>query len=85
MVIHYDVWGPSKVPTLSGSRWFVTFINNAWIIDSGATDHMTFDSKQVSPLIPSSQKIVSTTNGNTTPIIGEGSLTLTDTLIWILF
>ncbi|RVX07665.1 hypothetical protein CK203_021856 [Vitis vinifera] len=43
-------------------------------------DHMTFDSRQVSPLRPSSQKIVSTANGNTTPIIGEGSLTLTDTL-----
>ena len=24
--------------------------NSAWIIDSGATDHMTFDSRQVSPL-----------------------------------
>ncbi|RVW14558.1 hypothetical protein CK203_083882 [Vitis vinifera] len=43
-------------------------------------DHMTFDSRQVSPLRPSSQKIVSTANGNTTPVIGEGSLTLTDTL-----
>ena len=41
---------------------------------------MTFDSRQVSPLRPSSQKIVSIANGNTTPIIGEGSLTLTDTL-----
>ena len=41
---------------------------------------MTFDSRQVSPLRPSSQKIISTTNGNTTSIIGEGSLTLTDTL-----
>ena len=28
MVIHFDVWGPSKVPTLSGSRWFVTFIDD---------------------------------------------------------
>ena len=28
MVIHYDVWGPSKVPTLSGLRWFVTFIDD---------------------------------------------------------
>ena len=28
MVIHSDVWGPSKVPTLSGSRWFVTFIDD---------------------------------------------------------
>ena len=24
-------------------------INSTWIIDSGATDHMTFDSRQVSP------------------------------------
>ncbi|RVW42232.1 Retrovirus-related Pol polyprotein from transposon RE1 [Vitis vinifera] len=28
MVIHSDVWGSSKVPTLSGSRWFVTFIDD---------------------------------------------------------
>ena len=28
MVIHSDVWGPSKVPPLSGSRWFVTFIDD---------------------------------------------------------
>ena len=31
-------------------------INSTWIIDSGATDHMTFDFTQVSPLRPSSQK-----------------------------
>ena len=55
-------------------------INSAWIIDFGATNHMTFDSRQVSPLKPSSQKIVSTVNCNTTSVIGEGSLTLTDTL-----
>ena len=28
MVIHSDVWGLSKVPTLSGSHWFVTFIDD---------------------------------------------------------
>nr|CAN71214.1 hypothetical protein VITISV_039504 [Vitis vinifera] len=28
MVIHSDVWGPSKVPILSGSHWFVTFIDD---------------------------------------------------------
>ena len=53
-----------------GGKFLNTFtpvINSAWIIDSGATDHMTFDSRQVSPLRPSSQKIVSTANGNTTP------------------
>ena len=60
-------------------------INSTWIIDSGATDHMTFDSRQVLSLKHSSQKIVSTTNGNTTPVIGEGSLILTDTLNLDLF
>ena len=50
---------------------FTLVINSAWIIDSGATDHMTFDSRQVSSLRPSSQKIVSTANGNTTPVIGK--------------
>lgn len=28
MVIDFDVWGPSKVTTLSGSRWSVTFIDD---------------------------------------------------------
>jgi hypothetical protein len=28
IVIHSDVWGPSNVPTLNGSRWFVTFIDD---------------------------------------------------------
>ena len=59
---------------------FTPIINSACIIDSGATDHMTFDPRQVSPLRPSSQKIVSMANGNTTLVTGEGSLTLTDTL-----
>ena len=26
MIIHFDVWGTSKVLTLGGSCWFVTFI-----------------------------------------------------------
>lgn len=54
--------------------------NSTWIFNSGTTDHMTFDSRQVSPLKPSPQKIVSTANGNMTPVIGKGSLILTDTL-----
>ena len=40
---------------------------------------MTFDSKQVSPLKSSSQNFVSTANGTLIPIIGEGSLSLTNT------
>ena len=54
--------------------------NSAWIIDFGAMDHMTFDSRQVSPLKSSSQNSVSTANGTSIPIIREGSLFLTNTL-----
>ena len=54
--------------------------NSAWIIDSSATDHMTFDSRQVSPLKSSSQHPVSIANGTSIPIIGERSLSLTNTL-----
>ena len=54
--------------------------NSAWIIDTGATNHITFDSRQVSPLKFSSQNFVSTANCTLIPIIGEGSLSLTNTL-----
>ena len=54
--------------------------NSAWIIDSGATDHMTFDYGQVSPLKSSSENSISTTNVTSIPIIGQGSLSLTNTL-----
>ena len=54
--------------------------HSAWIIDFGVIDHMTFDSRQVSPLNSSNQKFISTANGNATQVIGEGSLTLTNTL-----
>ena len=54
--------------------------NSAWIIDSGSTDHMTFDSRQVSPLKSSSQHSVSTANGTSIPIIKEGSFSHTNTL-----
>ncbi|KAK2986258.1 hypothetical protein RJ640_021827 [Escallonia rubra] len=54
--------------------------NNAWIIDSGATDHMPFDSRQVSTLKQSSQKFVTTANGTPAPIVGEGHLPLTSNM-----
>ena len=28
IIIHSDVWGPSKFATLDGLRWFVTFIDD---------------------------------------------------------
>jgi GAG-pre-integrase domain len=31
-IVHSDVWGPSRVTFLSGSRWFVTFIDcHSWM------------------------------------------------------
>ena len=27
-LIHSDVWGPSRISNISGSRWFVTFIDD---------------------------------------------------------
>ena len=38
--------------------------NSAWIIDSGATDHMTFDSTHVRSFKPSKLPVVSTADGN---------------------
>ena len=46
-------------------------INNMWIIDSSATDLMTFDSRRIPSLRHSSQKFISIANGNTTPFIGK--------------
>ena len=27
-LIHSDIWGPFKTPNISGSKWFITFIND---------------------------------------------------------
>jgi len=48
MVIHSDVWGPSKIPTLGGSRWFVTFIDDCtrvtwlWLMKSKSEVNLLF-------------------------------------------
>ncbi|XVF37530.1 hypothetical protein REPUB_Repub20aG0016600 [Reevesia pubescens] len=50
-----------------------------WIIDTGASDHMIRDSDQLQFIRPSSQSVISTANGSTSPI-GEGSVILSKTL-----
>ncbi|WVZ17273.1 hypothetical protein V8G54_010255 [Vigna mungo] len=50
----------------NGGEFSVPITNSTWIIDSGATDHMTFDSRQISSMKPSSKKLISTANGDTT-------------------
>lgn len=48
MVIHSDVWGPSKISTLGGSRWFVTFIDDCnrvtwlWLMKSKSEVNLLF-------------------------------------------
>jgi hypothetical protein len=55
-------------------------MNNTWIIDSGATEHMTCDSRQVPSLKTSAQTEVNVANGNVIPVIGEGIVSLIDTI-----
>ena len=57
---------------------FVT--NNTWIIDFGATKHMTCNSRQVPSLKTSTQTEVNVANGNVILVIGAGTISLTDTM-----
>ena len=54
--------------------------DNTWIIDTGASDHMIRDSSKLQHLHPSSQQVISTANGGTSPITGEGSLVLSNAM-----
>ncbi|KAM1895745.1 hypothetical protein ACFX13_044458 [Malus domestica] len=63
--------------TLSTST---TVMNNTWIIDFGAIEHITCDSRQVPSLKTSTQAIVNVANDNAVPVIGEGTVSLSDTM-----
>ncbi|KAG6790446.1 hypothetical protein POTOM_006600 [Populus tomentosa] len=54
-----------------------SIMNNTWIIDSGATEHMTCNSRQVPSLKTSAHTEVNVANGNVVPVIGEGTVSLT--------
>ena len=62
------------------SIFSATSKNKTWIIDTGASDHMTRDSSQLKYVLTSSQLVISTANGSTSPITGEGSVILSNTL-----
>ncbi|KAL6208386.1 hypothetical protein ACLB2K_019336 [Fragaria x ananassa] len=55
-------------------------MNRSWIIDTGASDHMCNDPSLLENFKPSSQNIVSTADGTPTPVTGEGSIILSNTL-----
>lgn len=48
MVIHSDVWGPSQISTINGSRWFITFIDDStrmtwlWLMKSKSEVNLLF-------------------------------------------
>ncbi|KAI5336631.1 hypothetical protein L3X38_015899 [Prunus dulcis] len=56
----------SKIAT-TGSHGYVLHSSSKkhiWVIDTGATDHMTFDPGQLTSHTPSSQSVVSNANGH---------------------
>ncbi|KAI5316884.1 hypothetical protein L3X38_036591 [Prunus dulcis] len=52
----------------------------SWIIDIGATDHMTSSFTGLHSTKPSSQTHITSANGTTSQVMGEGSLSLTSSL-----
>ena len=62
------------------SVFSATSKNRTWIIDTGASDHMTRDSSKLKSILPSSQSVISTANGSTSSLTGEGSVILSNTL-----
>ena len=59
---------------------FLSSTNETWVIDSGATDHMTSNTSLISPLRSSSVKTVQVANGTPMPITGTGTVSLSPTL-----
>ena len=52
-------------------------LNNSWILDSGATDHMTFNSKHFTKYNPCpSNRKVQTTDGSMLTVAGVGKVNI---------
>ena len=69
-------------PGIIGKTSAVSVIskNSSWIIDTGASDHMTKDPGNLNSSKPCSRSIIYTANDSTSPITGEGSVILNDSL-----
>jgi hypothetical protein len=57
-----------------------TVHDTGWIIDSGATNHVTYNKSLFQYMTPPSKEKVMTANGESTPVIGAGSIILTPNL-----
>ncbi|CAN6720151.1 unnamed protein product [Malus baccata var. baccata] len=51
----------------------ITMTNTGWILDSGATDHMTYDRALFQSMKDSHRKCVATANGTTAAVVGAGT------------
>ncbi|CAN6557534.1 unnamed protein product [Malus baccata var. baccata] len=54
--------------------------NTGWILDSGATDHMTYDRTLFQSMKDPHRKCVATANGSTAAVVGAGTISLTPSL-----
>ncbi|TQE06769.1 hypothetical protein C1H46_007638 [Malus baccata] len=54
--------------------------DTGWIIDSGATDHITYDRSLFYSMTPPPRDKIITANGGVAPVTGAGSVSLTSTL-----
>ncbi|PRQ58292.1 putative RNA-directed DNA polymerase [Rosa chinensis] len=54
--------------------------SDTWIIDSGASDHMTYDKSFFTELSPPPVSYVTNANGEAFPVLGSGSVRITPTL-----
>ncbi|CAL8161710.1 unnamed protein product [Prunus armeniaca] len=70
----------SSIATTKGSTFHTSSQNSTWIIDSGAMDHMTFDHGQLISRKSSTPSVVSNANGTPSPVVGEGSISLSTSL-----
>ncbi|KAI5355238.1 hypothetical protein L3X38_008133 [Prunus dulcis] len=59
------IWTRASITTTKGSSFHTSSQKAAWIIDSGATDHMTFDHSQLISLKSSTLSVVFDANGKT--------------------
>ncbi|CAL8152106.1 unnamed protein product [Prunus armeniaca] len=70
----------ASIATTKGSTFHTSSQKSAWIIESGATDHMTLDPSQLISRKSSTLSSVSNANGTPSPMVGEGSLSLSTSL-----
>ncbi|CAL8118660.1 unnamed protein product [Prunus armeniaca] len=70
----------TSIITTKGSTFHMSSQKSAWIIDSGATDHMTFDPGELISPKSSTPSVVSNANGTPSSVFGEGSLSLSTSL-----